>query len=247
MAVEKIKNAREAVNNLPKKLFTFILIIISVILIALIGFFGVPQYLSAKPDNVGFVEGLFQNVFSAYDSGKQEGLSAKDTTVEIASKIKEVSSLQVLAANVTFNNFLSVGKKGDEKYAALQVVRGNAVFTVDLSVAEIKNENNKEISIVIPEPKVKVSVNLNDVNSVKNKAVYKKWFFNGSTNDGYEAFINSAKQINKISVKEIDNYDSLIKLSKQSAKEQIKKLISGFSLKDKTITVDFKSVKKNEK
>ena len=81
----------------------------------------------------------------AYAEGKEQGLSAEDTTAEVANKINEVERLEVLVASVKLNDIHTVG----DDYAALYLLKGDAVFAVDLSKAEITEESDG-LHILLP-------------------------------------------------------------------------------------------------
>lgn len=190
--------------------------------------------------DVGRALGSFEaltNYKEAYAEGKEEGLSAKDTTAEVVNKIQELNKLEVLVASVKLNDVHSVGKEDNPDYAALYLLKGNAVFTVDLSKAEIQNGEN-EISILLPEPEMELIV---DQREIKKVAEYQKYYFKGSAEDGFNAYLASMDKINEQSKNEVANYNELIKMARESAKKQVEQLVGTVSVSESNVKVGFQA------
>lgn len=188
--------------------------------------------------NAGKVMGSFDALThykEAYAEGKEEGLSAKDTTAEVVSKIRELNRLEVLVASVKLNDVHSVGKEDDPDYAALYLLKGNAVFTVDLSKAEIQNGEN-EISILLPEPEMELIV---DQREIKKVAEYQKHYFKGSAEDGFDAYLASMDKIGEQSKNVVANYDELIKMVRESARKQVEQLVGTVRVSESNVKVGF--------
>lgn len=187
---------------------------------------------------IGSFEGLTQGSSEGYKAGKEKGLSAEDTTAEIANSIREVEKLEVLVASVKLNDLHSVG---EEDYKALYLLKGDAVFSVDLSKAVI-DEKNGELYITIPQPEMELIV---DPSRIEKVAEYQKYFFSGKAEDGLDAYINSMKKIVEESEKSLANYDSLLKAAKASAEKQITILAKSVSVNNREVHVYFQE-KQNE-
>ncbi len=66
-----------------------------------------------------------------------------------------------------------------------------------------------------------------------------KKFFNGSTKDGYMAYINSINEISKKSTEKISNYDELKEIAKDQAISKVKLLCEAICRDDKNVSVNF--------
>lgn len=184
----------------------------------------------------GTVEGLTTGVQSGYVDGKTEGLSAKDTEIEVGNRIRTningLGELQVLAANVSFTNTNKVGKK----YAALETFRGNLVFSVNLSEATI-NYTDENITIKLPEPTCTLAIDPNERKIVWER---QRRMFDGTDKNGFDEEINSFLEIANKSINEIENYPFLVELAKQTALEQVEKLTeSSRGKSDIPLSVEF--------
>lgn len=168
----------------------------------------------------------------AYAEGKEQGLSAEDTTVEVANKIKEVERLEVLVASVKLNDIHTVG----DDYAALYLLKGDAVFSVDLSKAEI-TEDADGLHIVLPQLEMDLIV---DQSRIEKVAEYQKLLFNGSSEDGFDAYLNSMAKIVEESKETLVNYDSLKETAEETAKKQVTQLANSVAVEKRTIEVSFK-------
>jgi hypothetical protein len=190
--------------------------------------------------NVGKVMGSFDALThykEAYAEGKEEGLSAKDTTAEVVSKIQELNKLEVLVASVKLNDIHSVGKEDNPDYAALYLLKGNAVFTVDLSKVEIQDREN-EISILLPEPEMELIIDQREIEKV---AEYQKNYFKGSAEDGFDAYLASMSKIDEQSEEVVANYDELIKMARESARKQVEQLVGTVSVSETNVKVGFQA------
>ncbi len=168
----------------------------------------------------------------AYAEGKEKGLSAEDTTVDIASELKDVENLDVLVATVKLNHVHDIG----DEYAALYLLRGEVVFSVDLSKVQVE-EKDDTITIKIPKPEMDFSINASETEKISE---WQKYFFSGSSEDGYKAYINSMKQIYKKTPEEIANYDSLVLSADEAAKAQVIQLATALITDNKKeVSVEF--------
>ena len=181
----------------------------------------------------GQVAGSFQALTDyeeAYSEGKEEGLSAEDTSAEIVNKMMEIENLEVLVASVKLHDFHTI----KDDYAALYFMKADAIFTVDLSKAEIF-ESKGIIYINLPEPEMR----LEKTSDVEKLADYQKWGWTGAAKDGVEAYINTYNKLNEVSKDTLSNYPELIKAAEESAKKQVKELVTSVSMIKKEISVEF--------
>lgn len=168
----------------------------------------------------------------AYAEGKEQGLSAEDTTAEVANKIKEVERLEVLVASVKLNDIHTVG----DDYAALYLLKGDAVFAVDLSKAEITEESDG-LHILLPQLEMDLIV---DQSKIEKVAEYQKLLFNGSSEDGFDAYLNSMEKIVEESKETLVNYDSLKKTAEETAIKQVEQLANSVAVEKRDVIVTFK-------
>ncbi len=168
----------------------------------------------------------------AYAEGREQGLSAEDTTAEVANKIKEVERLEVLVASVKLNDIHTVG----DDYAALYLLKGDAVFAVDLSKAEITEESDG-LHISLPQLEMDLIV---DQSKIEKVAEYQKLLFNGSSEDGFDAYLNSMAKIVEESEETLVNYDSLKKTAEETAIKQVEQLANSVAVEKRDVIVTFK-------
>lgn len=183
---------------------------------------------------VGSYKGVTEGLEDGFSEGKAAGLSAEDITADITQAVREVGNLQVLAANVEIPDYHEVGKK----YAALYLFRGSAVFSVDLTRASVSRTAEGEVIILLPEPDV--SVNIND-SETELLAEYQRKFFNGSADDGFQAYLNTLRSIDSIAPEKVSNYEVLMDMARNSAKKQTEMLASGICIDCSRITVLFRN------
>ena len=182
---------------------------------------------------VGSYKGVTEGIAEGMSEGKTTGLSAEDTTMEVMQTIREIGNLEVLAANVEIPDYHEVGNK----YAALYLFRGSAVFSVDLTQTSVSKTTEGEVIILLPEPTAVVNINDSETELL---AEYQRKFFNGSADDGFQAYLNSLKMIDSISPEKVSNFDVLMNMARSSAKKQVELLASNVCLKCSRITVLFR-------
>ncbi len=183
---------------------------------------------------LGSYDGVTKGISAGTQEGKAMGLSAADTEGEMVSKVKELGNLRVLVANVDISNYHELGSK----YAALYLFRGSAIFSVDLTKADMMRNNAGEVVIMLPEPTAKVLINDSETELVKD---YQRRFFNGSSEDGFEAYLNTLRMIDNISLEEVSNYEALLTMARDSARNQVRRVTESVCVDCKSITVDFRS------
>lgn len=165
---------------------------------------------------VGSYKGFTEGVALGSEAGKEAGLGAEDTKAEIEDEIRSVGNLEVLVAGVRIGNFHEYA----DKYSALYIYKADAVFSVDLSRAEVYHDGSNSIIIYLPKPQVKLYIN----EGAEKLAEWQKNLYTGDAKDGYIAYLNSMKNVEKISLKEIANYEMLIEQAKEAAVRQIRLL-----------------------
>ena len=180
---------------------------------------------------VGSFQALTEDAPAAYAQGKADGLSAADTKVVIKNQIQEVGKLDVLAATAKLTDKHEYG----DKYTALYQLGADVIFSVDLSKARVlSDETNIMIMIPLPEGKM-------NIDSTKTRLIdyVGKVLFNGKTEDGIDAYVNSLKQIQENATEQIDDYEYLLSQAKESAKSQVLSLARMASAGVTNITVAF--------
>ena len=183
---------------------------------------------------VGSYKGVATGLEQGAQAGKESGLNAEDMTMEISRTVKNVGNLEVLVANVEIPDYHEVGKK----YAALYLFRGSAVFSVDLMQASVSKTPEGEVIIVLPEPTAVVNINDSETELL---AEYQRKFFNGSADDGFQAYLNSLRLIDSISLEKVSNYPVLMDMAKASAKKQVDMLAGNVCVNCQKITVLFRT------
>jgi len=185
---------------------------------------------------IGSIDGL-SDAKLAYSEGKRAGINAEDTAATVVNKIKEVGKLEVFIASVKLNNIHTIA----DDYSALYLLKGDVVFTVDLSKAEI-NERDGALYITLEQPSVELIVN---ASSVRKVAEWQRYFFSGTSEDGFDAYLNTMTEITQATEDNIENYESLMVSAKGSAKNQITQLANLVTVTKREVFIDYE-VKKNE-
>ena len=183
---------------------------------------------------VGSYKGVTEGIESGFSEGKEAGLSAEDTVMEVSRTVRETGKLEVLVANVEIPDYHEVGKT----YAALYLFRGSAVFTVDLQQASISRTPEGEVIILLPDPEAVVNINDSETELL---AEYQRKFFNGSADDGFQAYLNSLRLIDSIALEKVSNHDVLMDMARNSAKKQVEMLASGVCVNCSRVTVLFRT------
>lgn len=182
---------------------------------------------------VGSYKGVTEGLESGFTEGREAGLSSEDITMEVTRTVRETGKLEVLVANVEIPDYHEVGKT----YAALYLFRGSAVFSVDLQQASISRTADGEVIILLPDPEAVVNINDSETELL---AEYQRKFFNGSADDGFQAYLNSLRLIDSIALEKVSNHDVLMDMARNSAKKQVEMLASGVCVDCNRITVLFR-------
>ena len=224
--LEYLENKTNQNKSFPKWIIPTI---VTVLLICSLVFMitQIVSYANVKNHNGN----IFEAMIKGYDAGKNEGLSAKDTEQVMKNTVEEVGKLEVLVANVKIPEYHSVAKK----YEAMYLFRGSAVFTVDLSKAKF-NVDDSKVLVLIPKPTAEVKIDNKETERIKSRSAL---FFNGSTEEGLEAYLNTLKAIDQVSTDRISNFSELNEMAKEAAKSQLKEIIENISGNEKEITFSF--------
>lgn len=180
---------------------------------------------------VGSFQGITEGIPKGWEDGKEQGLSAKDTEVDVIEKIEEIGMLEVMVASVRLDDTLKIA----DDYSAVYVYKADAVFSVNLKDAGIQKESGK-IIITLEKPSVEFYINETATEKV---AEWQRHFYSGKTEDGYVAYINSRAEIERKAPEEIRNYDTLINLANDSAKMQLNILVKTVCGEDTVIEILF--------
>jgi hypothetical protein len=185
---------------------------------------------------VGSVKGITEGIEAGKEAGEADGLSAEDTKADIKGTMESVGKLEVLVARVKLKNINQLGL-GDE-YDNLTIVGADAVFTVDLSAAKISyGSNGQDVYISIGEPTLDLYV---DLNSSETLLEVQKFSWTVTAEDGINACLNSMKKTVSNVKETMANYDTLMDMAKESAKEQVQLLTSTVCGNGVTVHVQFK-------
>ena len=224
--LEYLENKTNQNKSFPKWIIPTI---VTVLLICSLVFMitQIVSYANVKNHNGN----IFEAMIKGYDAGKNEGLSAKDTEQVMKNTIEEMGKLEVLVANVKIPEYHSVAKK----YEAMYLFRGSAVFTVDLSKAKF-NVDDSKVLVLIPKPTAEVKIDNKETERIKSRSAL---FFNGSTEEGLEAYLNTLKAVDQVSTDRISNFSELNEMAKEAAKSQLKEIIENISGNEKEITFSF--------
>lgn len=182
-----------------------------------------PSIINKVSGAVGTVQGAAQGWSEGGKAGKEEGLSAKDTTVLLENKMESTGKLQVLLVDMKLSDIYTQGEEGEELYAALYTVDGEGVFTVDLRKAEaVYDEENDRTVIEIPKPEFEPYVDNSTLNVL---AEYNKpTLFNGDAKDGYRGYLNTTDQLNEKIRTEFSENPELTEQAEDSAIRQVEQL-----------------------
>lgn len=189
---------------------------------------------------IGSFEGITKGLSEGQEAGKKAGLSAEDTEAEIANEIHQVENLEVLVASVKINDMHTIGE--NEKYAALYMIKGEVIFSVDLQAANVELQND-QLHITLPLPTGKLYI---DQSQTEKIAEYQKYYFSGSAEDGFDAYLNTMDKLQKTTAEELENYGVLIDSAKESAKNQVSQLATSANIKNRKVVIEFEEEQDNE-
>ena len=177
---------------------------------------------------VGTINGLTIDAANGFKDGRQEGLSAKDTTVSVKESLMETGSLQVLEAGVKIVN---LGEYSD-KYKNLTCVMGELLFSVDLTQAKILADEDGYI-VQIPHPTPRFY--LDDTGTKTYAVVDKSTLFDGSALDGIEAELNTRNMLEEKFEQYIEEYDDISKQADSAARTQVMSMLNTLNVGGKKL------------
>lgn len=189
---------------------------------------------------LGSFDGITKGLGEGEDAGTSEGLSAKDTTAELANEIKKVGRLQVLNMNITLSDVFSVGADGSPDsstgYFALLIFEGTASYTVDLEQCGI-SVDDEAVKVTVPRPELRITI---DPEKTQKRAENNSALFSdGSSFKGYTAYINTLKQAKEKVGEKIAGYEGMKQTAESSAVSAVGRLAGMVRLDDKPIIVEF--------
>ncbi len=178
---------------------------------------------------VGSFKGVTEDYPKGLEDGKAEGLSAKDTKVEMKNSLAEMSNLEVMVASVKLNDYHQVG----DEYAALYLMKADVVFTVDFTDVNVDMGSDEQtLYITLKEPEVTVYI---DEEATEKALSWQKHFFSGSAEDGFDAYINSMREVETKTKTSVLNDESLMQSARNSAEMQITQLAKGICLNNEKL------------
>ena len=179
----------------------------------------------------GSYEGITERIANGREDGKEQGLSAEDTQVMDATGLEGIGRLEVLVASVKLDDYHQI----KDDYKAIYVFKADAVFTVDLENAEIKRTDTT-VEITLKKPSVELEFNEGETEQI---AEWQKHFYSGKSEDGYNAYINSRREIQNNSTEKIENYEDLMSMAEESAKTQVEALVKAICGNEITVEITF--------
>lgn len=230
MSSEKAKE-----TNAGKNAFSFIskmstrskLIVIAAIAITFTFAFPIISMVSGRNFGsivgtaVGSLHAVTEDMPAAYSQGVEDGLSATDIRASNENMLREVGKLDVLAANALLTD---THKYGDT-YAALYSFGADVIFSVDVSKAQVFASEDHVI-VRVPSPVAVINI---DSTKTRLEAEWSRVFFDGSTERGIDAYLNSMKEIQSDARTALKEYDDLERKATLSAEKQIKMLYESIS------------------
>lgn len=212
---------------------------ITLIVLAVVFIIAFPIISSITGGNVGRVVGtavgsfqaLTEDMPVAYSQGVQAGLNAEDVRLDYQNRIREIGELSVLAANAEITDVLKVGNK----YEGLYTFGADVIFTVDITQATVYQAENKLI-IKLPEPVGKINI---DSTKTRLEDEWQRTLFNGSTENGITAYINSLKNIQNSTEESLKEYDQLKKQAEDSTIKQVAMITEMVVGSDKQVEIEF--------
>ena len=169
---------------------------------------------------VGSWEGVTQGLAQGAEDGETDGLSAEDTVAKVGTKLSQTGKLQVLLLDLKLSDLYMQGS--GPQYAALLRMRGEGVFTVDLTQS-YASEGPAPDSLVIEIPHPEFVPYL-DNSAIETVAEYKALLFDGSSENGYKGWLNTANKLDERVRSELLAYDILVERAETSAMKQVELL-----------------------
>lgn len=200
-------------------------------------FFIAPSAGKAAGSAVGTWHGVTDGIAKGTEAGRQAGLSAKDTEVEVSTKMTQTANLEVLLAEL---NMTDLYQQGND-YAALLRIRGDGVYSVDLKKTQVsywEENGNSQLVLTIPEPEFTYYL---DDSGLEVVAEYPtSWKpFNGSWSDGYQGYLNSREELEKKVQEQFSGDSSIMARARELARVQVERLARSVCGSQASVTVRF--------
>jgi len=98
------------------------------------------------------------------------------------------------------------------------------------------DQEEKNIEIKLPQPEIEVYF---DETEEKKVAEYQKNFFNGSANDGFDAYLNSMRETTKDASKKMAENENLMNQARNAAILQVSLLANSICGNEYVVEVEF--------
>ena len=190
----------------------------------------------AMGDKVGIAKGTVPVVITdlpqGYIDGAEEGLSAKDITVDFQLTVRDVGKLEVLNADFKAKKLIQIGNQ----YSALYVNGGEIIFTVDLTKAVIREDGADALIVVLPRPVSDIHI---DDSKTELLGEWSTGVNAGSAESGYKQAVNERNNVIANAEHEIVGYADLMQSAKDSAAKNVELILESVSISKKSVTVVF--------
>lgn len=237
----------------------FGIILPSVVLIAIIGWFVVLGIINVMSDGAGkiiadsllpvsYIQGEIEslaNMPESIEDGIDAGINADDWSATVVEKFNEKASLEPMETYVTVRHQNTVGNPDDPYYVAEYIYKGKVVFKIDLSqISKPVIGNDKVVYIEVPEPEAYFYADMDMTEEPFYE--FQKIFDNGSKTIGFQAYIKNANSINEKIEEGMIGYEENLKTAKILGEEELLRFINNISVKDdySNIKIKWKERKK---
>ncbi len=186
---------------------------------------------------VGIAVGSFRGVTEGTEKGRKEGmqagLSAEDTAVDIRSSILSIGKLEVLSAGISLRNVTELG----EVYEYIEIVKGTAMFSVDLSIADVQvSRDGSAVRVILPEPDMETYITYNDTEKLAEESGFSPFH---NAENGSAAYLQSISRTITEAKENISNYDMLLQMAKDSARQQVGLLVANLRSAECSVDIVF--------
>ena len=151
-----------------------------------------------------------------------------------------------------FNICMDIYKKHKEGFNYLifgflaTVISLGVYYLLTFSILNANNNielQNDQLHITLPLPTGKLYI---DQSQTEKIAEYQKYYFSGSAEDGFDAYLNTMDKLQKTTADELENYDVLIDSAKESAKKQVSQLATSANIRNRKVVIEFEEEQDNE-
>lgn len=139
--------------------------------------------------------------------------------------ITENAKLDVLTAEVSILEDMTIGDEASPDYKRIYSQKGTVVYSVDLSkVIPYTASNGDKTIVFIPLQDLDATLYIDE--STTNKiAEFQTGRFTGSAKDGYSAYLETARNSYAEMERTIKDYSGLLSMAEKEAREQVRMLI----------------------